>query len=604
MKTTIDQENSSRWLTIVILISGTIFFVIHFILSWYWFKERMMQYDTPFYVIKLIQQQKIIYEHDRYSTFFIQLLPCLVMKAGGSLEMISRSYSVAADIFYFSLFLISILVLKNNAGAVLLLLFVCLVLGRDYFLPVGEYTHAIITSTLLFGIHFNDAANRKMRLFFASLILICSLDFHPIGAFAVALILIFGFFENKKEERIFWVLLAFVGLICFLIRIRLSLQDDYENNKMGSWLNFADAVFHPGQLKSLIAVIKYFTANSIQLIYLFFLSASFLVWRKKWGLLTFNIAYIFFALILFSTVIGKDETHILFGGYFILIGLPVLIPTIQFLFSKKNNFALLATIGISILTFIYQVQNIHLCFAKRIEFVKRVIQNGKHFPEKRYIVDIKNYPDILWGSRWTLPFQTLLLSSLENPDSAMTCIVAPEINAYDSLTSTPAYFLGPEWFIDMFNFKDNQLRKQYFNLPEAGYRKLTTTQRNFFVPDSVFNSSSVSLFPMEPVIYASSDSVYFSSVRIINSTNATIPAIPDNVNSTFLSYHIKDATGNLVAMNNLKTPLEADVYGNNINGLNILTRGLEKGIYTVEPDLLTENEKWWGIHSPIKLVVK
>ena len=119
----------------IVLIFGLIFFSIHLFYSWIYFKERMLNEDAPFYVMKLIQHGKLLCEHFRYSTFLFQWVPLLALKSGASVEGITRTYSVTIDSFYLFLFLFSFFVLKNIKGAVMVLFFLCVALGRDFLCP-------------------------------------------------------------------------------------------------------------------------------------------------------------------------------------------------------------------------------------------------------------------------------------------------------------------------------------------------------------------------------------------------------------------------------------------------------------------------------------
>src|SRR4051794_26885572 len=97
------HDPASRKLTNNLLFAGTIFFLIHFAFSFFFFKERMLQEDAPFYIVKLVQQQRLVCEHSRYSSYLFQWIPYLAMKSGASLQTICKSYSVAFEVYYFIL---------------------------------------------------------------------------------------------------------------------------------------------------------------------------------------------------------------------------------------------------------------------------------------------------------------------------------------------------------------------------------------------------------------------------------------------------------------------------------------------------------------------
>ena len=159
---------------------------------------------------------------------------------------------------------------------------------------------------------------------------------------------------------------------------------------------------------------------------------------------------------------------------------------------------------------------------------------------KRYIIDYRNIPGTYVTSTWPLTFQTLLLSSFHNPDSAVTYIAAKDINTYDSLIQNKSYFLGPEWDIGMFDISVIRPKKKYFNLPDQGYRKLTTSQQNFVADSASFNPATIKILFENTVASKINDSISSISISIVNNSGKIIPSITDAGHPTYLSYHILD----------------------------------------------------------------
>src|SRR5207247_1248486 len=99
------------------------------------------------------------------------------------------------------------------------------------------------------------------------------------------------------------------------------------------------------------------------------------------------------------------------------------------------------------------------------------------------------------------------------------------------------------------------------------------------------------------------DSLKTVTVKIINNSGKKIPAIPDGGHPTYLTYHIYDSSGKLINWDNLRTPLETDIYASIVQGLNISTNQLKNHKFIIEIDLVTENIRWWGINSQTSLFV-
>jgi len=82
----------------------------------------------------------------------------------------------------------------------------------------------------------------------------------------------------------------------------------------------------------------------------------------------------------------------------------------------------------------------------------------------------------------------------------------------------------------------------------------------------------------------------------VNNSGKIIPSIPDAEHATYLSYHVYDSNGKLINWDNLRTPLETDVYSASEQEVNIKTNQLKENKLKFEIDFVTENQRWWGIN--------
>ncbi len=313
-----------------VLIFGLIFFSIHLFFSWIYFKERMLNDDAAFYLMKLIQHGRLLCEHFRYSTFLFQWVPLLALKSGASIEGITHTYSIAIDTFYLLLFLFSIFILKNLKGAAMVLFFLSVALGRDYFMPINEYELATISTLLLAGMAFTSSlVADKRKMLWSLIIILVSINFHPIALLSLAYIISYEFLESEKIHRKHWLVLVLFAILIFTIRNWLIPFDEYEHNKMKSWSTIFSFLLNPSNLKSASSALTYFINYFPELILLFFISSAILIAKKRWLMLYFTILYSYFIIILFSVIRGTDATNFWFGEYFILLGVPALLPLVK-----------------------------------------------------------------------------------------------------------------------------------------------------------------------------------------------------------------------------------------------------------------------------------
>ena len=565
----------------------------------------MLNEDAPFYLMKLIEHGRMLCEHFRYSVFLFQWIPVLTLKAGVSIAVLTRIYSLTFEIFYLALFLFSFYILKNTKGAIMILLFLCVALGRDFFLPINEYVLAIISTLLLVGLTFsNSLVTEKRKTIWSVIIILVSINFHPIAFLALAYIISYEFLETEKIYKKHWLILALSAILIFAIRNWLVPMDEYEHNKMKSWSNVFGYLFNPSGLSSATSAIKYFSIHFPELILLFFISSAILISQKKWLVLSFSAFYSYSVIILFSVIRGADETNFWYAEYFILLGIPALLPLAKNLPDlRKFKIVFPLLISTLIVIFIFRIKTNLGYFQSRINYVERLIRNGSSLPEKCYIIDYRNIPRVYIANTWPLTFQTLLLSSFLNPDSALTYIATKDMNAYDLLIQDKSYFLGPEWDISMFDARANRIKKRYFNLPDKGYHKLTTSQQNFAADSASFNAANIKISILDKIARKINDSISTIAISIVNNSGKIIPSIPDGEHSTYLSYHVYDSDGKLINWDNIRTTLETDIYGSSEQSVNIKTKQLEDNKLKIEVDFVTENQRWWGINSKTSVTI-
>jgi hypothetical protein len=227
--------------------------------------------------------------------------------------------------------------------------------------------------------------------------------------------------------------------------------------------------------------------------------------------------------------------------------------------------------------------------------------HGRKMPEKKYVVDSRNFPWAFGWVSWSLPFETLLYSSLESKDSSVTVCISTPVTQYDSVKNWENIFLGPPWAITWFWTSD--LDNNYFNLPSTPYGQLTSLQSDSSFKEQDFNNQNVFIVPLQNEVTSSKEVYIIVPLHILNTSGKKICAVPDVTYQVFLSYHVMDEKGKAVSVDNVRTPLEMDINKEGNTGLIVNTQ-LKKGKYTLLIDFVTENIRWWNIDAKVTLFVK
>lgn len=291
----------------------------------------------------------------------------------------------------------------------------------------------------------------------------------------------------------------------------------------------------------------------------------------------------------------------MYESYYTFFGLFTAVAFVLFLYEKFNKKLMLSITVVLLIINLKGIYDAHFILTKRGEYIKRLVTHGQKLPEKKYLISTNNYPwQIAWVT-WAFPFETLLFSSIQHPDSAVTCLVTSDIDQYDSLITKQNIFLGPEWAITW--FASNSLDSNYFRLPSSGYRKLNTSQANSLFDESGFTKENVSIVPIHQFYNFDADPFVVVPVKIINRSGKKIPSIADSETPLYLSYHLYNEDGEEVIFDGRRTVLEVDILSEYVQGI-FIDLPKHNGVYTVEVDFLTENKRWWGVNSRFKLVVK
>jgi hypothetical protein len=111
--------------------------------------------------------------------------------------------------------------------------------------------------------------------------------------------------------------------------------------------------------------------------------------------------------------------------------------------------------------------------SQRIVFLEKLVEKGKEFKERKYVMNINKFPwDYAWVT-WAFPMETLLISSIENKDDGVTCYV-PKVPQIPKLNVKDGRIFGPGWL--RYEFNTEALNSKYFSLPQkTPYKMLGNT---------------------------------------------------------------------------------------------------------------------------------
>ena len=314
----------------------------------------------------------------------------------------------------------------------------------------------------------------------------------------------------------------------------------------------------------------------------------------------FLIVYPIGFLIMILLTHFSGESPIAYENYYTFFGFFLAIPATIYLYNKQKM-PIFIVISLIVMINLFGIFKSHDIFTKRLQYIDRLVEYGRKFPEKKYIIQKSTYQWQIAWVKWAFPFETLLYSSLDGPDKAVSFYIADDMNQMDNLMNKPNVFLGPDWAPSWFS--SNNMNKNFINLPSTGYKKLSSSQDDTTFIEANFNTTNITIKPINETYYSDSDPFVVIPVKITNNSGMVLHSIKGKKNPVFITYHLYDKNGGEIGWDYKRTNFDVDIYEEYTQGV-IVELPKKRGEYIVEIDFVTENIRWWGFNKRVKLIVR
>lgn len=574
-----------------------LFFLILFSVIFY--KERLFQSDNAFYAFKMVQINGFEIENRRYINALSQLIPLIALKFNLPLKWVFILYSSSFYLIFIFSFLILTQKLKDYRSAFILLLSTVLTIRNIFYLPVAELYQGFGLVLILWS-YLNRSKIPDMFkiswIFLPIFLFAISIFIHPL----LLLLLFFVLALFTIKERIYLnkniVTVGLIFLSISLLEYLLIKNSGYEQGRVVPQSEIISRIYSIWKLPITIDILLFI--KSLWPFLLVVISMFvYLLYKKRFLTLFFIISFASFYIVLCCISAPLHDSPFVYENYMSALSIFILLGLYDIRMNRIFSIIIICSLFI---TSFYYIFCSHYTLSKRIEYIERLNDYGTQKPEKKYIISTANLPwRYVWTS-WHLPFESILVQYVKDPENLVSFFCTDHMNQYDSLLADSTIFLGPEWDYYMFNWPQNKLKKKYFRFPNLSYLKLNTSQDNPSFDESNFNRNNISLTTQFNDYYFDTDSFQIIPVRIINNSRHTLASIRGEINNIALTYHLYNNEGKLISWDQIRTPLDIDVDNEFTQGLYI-SKPAEKGKYKIVIDFVTEGKRWWGLDLVIYL---
>jgi hypothetical protein len=462
-----------------LLILGHLSFFLLFILSIYFFKERIIFSDTAFQFFKIVNFEKLNIEASRYGAILPQIPLLLAMKLGINLKWLTIIYSASFILLYYLIFVCCAHFLKNVSAGIAVLLVLIINISQSFFHPVTETHQSLVFIILIYAILQNsEFRNSLIQLILISGLIIFTFFIHPVAVYPLVFVIGYVAIDKKQLRSVKPYALFLLVVLLAVTKVLLTNENSYEGKFFSQFINSPSMIFDLPKLASTAFFIKrlgglYFWLGILEIILLIVL-----IQHKKYAKLFWQLTASGFFLAITLLTYSQGDSDILMERAFMPLALFVAIPLLKETFEDQNHKIfklafLTLIIGLS-LNRIYQQGK---TFQKRTEFNQNLLTQTAQFPNKKFIVE-KREIDKHIITFWSHSFETLIMSTITKDIPTQTIYPATSLEDLTQYTTKPnSVFLGANFWLE---WDIQNLNSKYFELPDnTSYKMISINDFNF-----------------------------------------------------------------------------------------------------------------------------
>jgi hypothetical protein len=455
-------------------ITGHLFFLILLVLAGIFYKERILYADSAFYIFKIINFSKFNVEAGRVGALLTQVLPLSAVKLGLPLKSVILSYSLSFPLIYFLVYLISVYLIRNDAGGLVIILVLVLGIRHSFYHTVTETHQGLVYAVLLFAwldfpINLQKGPVRELIHISVSILIIMLCYFvHPVTIFPVLFIIGYRIIDKNDWRNYRLYALIIFTLLLYSLKFLTTEEQSYEGQIFESFSNITERMGEFFNLYSLKFFMKrlggmYLFTGIIALI-----MAAFYIHRKKYLRLAYYIISIAGFFVITVLTYHSGDSDMAMERAYMPLGIIICIPFIkEVIFGIERYEFLKYVFLVSILAIsvagIYRTGSV---YSNRLAYVDELFKYTRQYSGRKFIMEKQDVDMTKLYVPWAIGAETLLYSSLDSPGDARTIYLVETLVHFDYREEDTDLYLCVDFWRD---WNAESLNKSYFELEQGKY---------------------------------------------------------------------------------------------------------------------------------------
>lgn len=429
------------------------------------YRERAVFTDMAFQTVLMSGEGTFQIMVNRFGVVLVQALPLLAIKLELPLKAVSMLYSMSFPLLYICIYTAIVRGFRNDyLGWALVLLFTLMVYDGFYW-PSSEQQQGLAFLLLFFAfLQRFPGLKPAWTLAISGVAVPVLAYYHPLIFIPFYFLWAFFLLRDERCRNGRYIGVAAYMAVVLVLKSKFSgnwYDDDksriFKENLLGLFPDYFSLPAH-GQFAQWCLTYWYFLPILWAAVTVFYMA------RRKWAPLLlmwgFGIAHLMLLHIASPEHPYRFYAEVNYMPLTLYAALPFLYDMTPAV--KRANW-LLAGMAIFLLLRIGAIALHHKPYTQRLARLESILTEGQG-SSRLLLKETDALKDTLVIT-WSVPYETLLLSAMQHPDSAKTLLVRRDFSKFEKEIPQPG------WLLSDFGAKpDTVLNRRYFRLPEAAYQ--------------------------------------------------------------------------------------------------------------------------------------
>jgi len=453
---------------------GMAVYAVLLVLAAVFYRERMVVLDMAFQTFHILRTGELQIQSGRFGAAGTQVFAWAAQALGLPLQGVLLSYSLGHVLYYFGIFLLAAIGLRQwKWGLVLILISTAMTTHTFYWL--SEMPQGLAFLILILAWVHQKERLRALRWWQFPLLIAAAATafyFHPMVLHAMFFCGAYFLLEQHDDSQpntssgfrlkpLYLLTLAFFAAIA-LVKYKVLKLDWYDAQALERAKAFGELWPNWFDIQSNRDFLQWCATDYYMIPALALLNTVFFIWKKQWWrAMLVALAPVGFVILVNVPFHSGDNQFYLENLYLplgVFVAVPFVFGVLPGLLPEKLYWipvAAIAAVGL------LRIGAAHQPWTDRLRWEQDFLQKTARLEHRKLLLTETQVPMDTLILSWGTAYEFLLLSALEHPDSARCILVDEASERFDTLLAQPTLFLG-----EFKNYRFDELPRRYFNLQD------------------------------------------------------------------------------------------------------------------------------------------